>query len=270
MNKIAILIINHETPAETQKLVNHLHCDKTKFDLTLVENSTFHCVEFPDIKNNFNKGFDQTVIDWLKDNKDENYLGYWTLNSDCLLEEVDYVSEICKFLEDKRIGLLSTLVHEKVAPGWGDHTPLQHPQNIDTGYPSEIGYIDFQSAIISKTLLDNFKIDNNLVYYLGGLDMDFNLACEKNGLKKILIPHLKLEHLGAQSYREEDGSLIIMRKDEIVAKEELEHIKKWHLDGIVSNGGQLMGYGINKRYGCQLALEKTRMLQVTTKKYDGE
>ena len=44
MNKIAILIINHETPEETQKLVDNInnYFISDNFDLTVVDNSQWY------------------------------------------------------------------------------------------------------------------------------------------------------------------------------------------------------------------------------------
>ena len=89
-------------------------------------------------------------------------------------------------------GLLSTLIHEPKAPGWGDSSPLQNPQNIKSDTDNIIGYIDFQSAIISRSLLNSFPFNNDLVYFLGGLDVDFNLCCETLGLLKVLTQELEL------------------------------------------------------------------------------
>ncbi len=269
MNKIAILIINHETPEETQRLVDNInnYFISDNFDLTVVDNSQWYPMAVSDIKNNYNKGFDQVVIDWLKENKSKDYLGYWTLNSDCILKPKDYTETIINYLQDDRIGLLSTVVHEPKAPGWGDSSPLQNPQNIKSDTDSIIGYIDFQSAIISRSLLNSFPFNNDLVYFLGGLDIDFNLCCETLGLLKVLTQELELIHLGAQSYREPDGSLVTMKVDEHVDKDEYEHMKRLHLTDFIASGDQLMAYGIQKRYNVELASERMRMIDVIAKEY---
>ena len=272
MEKIAILIINHETPEQTQKLADHIftYFDKNNYDLTLVDNSRWFPLDTADIKNTYNKGFDQVVIEWLKEKRSKNYAGYWTLNSDCLLTEVDYAKELLKYLRpESTVGLLSTLVHER--KGWGNDDPLQNPQNIKHNTPQEIGYVDFQSAIISKNLLDKFIFNNDLVYYLGGLDMDFNICCENNGYKKVLLPHLELTHLGAQSYREADGTLITERVDQIVKEDELKHISRLHLEDSISTGNGLMEYGIRKRYNLDIFIERSRMVQTPAISYkEGE
>ena len=270
MYKIAILIINHETPTQTQELVNHItsHMCPGSYDLTVVDNSKWFPLSTADIKNSRNEGFDQVVINWLKTNRDKNYLGYWTLNSDCILKDVDYTSEIIKYLnKDSNIGLLSTLIHEKKAPGWGDDSPLQNPQNIHPGVVSEIGYIDFQSAIISRNLLNKFAFNNDLVYYLGGLDMDFNLCCEKWGYKKVILPHLEMTHLGAQSYREQNGDLVTMKIDMTVEEDQRTHIKRFHLEDEVRSGNSLMAYGIRKRYDLDIIIERNRMINLQTRQY---
>jgi GT2 family glycosyltransferase len=261
MDKLSILIINHETPEGTSKLIKHIrkYFNPQNYDLTVVDNSTWFPLEESDIQNTYNKGFDQVVIDWLKNKRKEKYIGYWTLNSDCLLKPIDYTSELLKYLkEDHNIGLLSTLVNE--TKGWGNTEPLAHPQNIRTNTPAQIGYIDFQSAIISHNLLNKFLFNNDLVYYLGGLDMDFNLCCEKWGYLKVLLPHLEITHLGAQSYREKNGDLIYERIDATVDKEQEEHISKLHLEDTIKSGNGLMEYGIQKRYGVDIFVERSRMV----------
>jgi hypothetical protein len=267
VDKIAILIINHETPEETQKLVDNInnYFIADNFDLTVVDNSVWYPMPNANIKNTRNRGFDQVVIDWLKENKSKEYLGYWTLNSDCIIKPQDYTESIINYLKDHKIGLLSTLIHEP--RGWGDSSPLQNPQNIKSDHNTTIGYIDFQSAIISRGLLNVFKFDNDLVYFLWGLDIDFNLCCEKYNLLKVLIQDLELMHLGAQSYREPDGSLITMKLDEVVDDEEQEHIKRLHLNSFVKDGGQLMTYGIKKRYGLDLGSERQRMQGIPQEEY---
>ena len=268
MDKIAILIINHETPDQVNALKNHIetHFISDNYDLTIVDNSKWFPFEDADIKNSFNRGFDQVVIDWLKHNKPRNYAGYWTLNSDCLLKPMDYTEDIIKYLNgDSQIGMVSTLIHE--TKGWGNTDALQHPQNIKTEMPAKIGYIDFQSAIISRSLLQEFIFDNNLVYYLGGLDMDFNMLADSKGMFKILLPHLEIIHLGAQSYREPTGELITERVDEIVKQDELNHIDRFHLSEIASSGTLLMEYGFKQRYGMDIFVERSRMIQTPTTPY---
>lgn len=75
--KLAILIINHETPEETKELIKHIHTYfiPDNFDLTVADNSKWYTLETADIHNPHNPGFDQTVIKWLKDVKG-NYAGY--------------------------------------------------------------------------------------------------------------------------------------------------------------------------------------------------
>ena len=129
MDKLAILIINHETPVETQRLIDHINkFFHDKYDLTIVDNSKWFKLDTAHIKNSKNMGFDQVVLKWLKDVRGK-YVGYWVLNSDCILNPVDYIQTIVEYLStDPNIGLLSTLVHEK--KGWGDTSDLQNPQNI--------------------------------------------------------------------------------------------------------------------------------------------
>ena len=272
MDKIAILIINHETPEETQRLITTIqtHFNPDNFDLTVVDNSLWYPLEQADISHSYNKGFDQVVIDWLKESKSKDYLGYWTLNSDCILKPKDYTETIIKYLQDTRIGLISTVVHEPKAPGWGDTSPLQNPQNLKRETDAKVGYIDFQSAIISRGLLNSFPFDNDLVYFLGGLDVDFNLCCEQYNLFKVVINELELIHLGAQSYREPDGQLVKMKRDEYVHKDEYEHMKKLHLTDFIISGDQLMAYGIKKRYNLDLASERMRMIDTVESVYKND
>ena len=85
-NKIAILIINYEQPKLVENLVNQIKFfNNNLYDLTIIDNSINDVYKNANIINNKNLGYDQVVSRWLQEKSTENYLGYWLLNSDCIL-----------------------------------------------------------------------------------------------------------------------------------------------------------------------------------------
>ena len=117
--------------------------------------------------------------------------------------------------------------------------------------------MDLQSAIISDTLLMNFKMDEHLVYFLGGLDLDLNICADRHNMKKVLIPELNLFHKGGQSYINKDGTFNDTPYDNTVWQDTQNFIKT--LGNITEDDGRpievntrLMAYGIRKRYGLNM------------------
>lgn len=100
--------------------------------------------------------------------------------------------------------------------------------------------------------------------------MDFNVTCEKYNMKKVLEPKLSLKHLGAQSYRNPDGSLVVMRTDLEVQKDLHTHISGIHLYDIIKEGytsDELIYIGLKKRHSVNFYEEKRKMLKTPSKRY---
>lgn len=241
MNKLAILIINYETP----ELVKNLHQTINKnfkfdnYDLTIIDNSKEKKYEEANIYNSENLGFDQVVIKWLLEKRKNNYAGYWLINSDIILEKKDYTEKILSFLKDTTIGLLSTRINENAALK-KYNLPLK-PQNLILDYNAKIEYMDFQCTVISNKLAQLFINDSNTNYFFAGLDIDFNLLCENKKLKKILIKDLIVKHLGNTSPSD----------DEAFKK----YKKKKNLDKNLQNF-ELISKCIQARYGIKNIINK--------------
>lgn len=180
LNKIAILLITYKTHEFTKKLVNQIEqYDSSLYDLYTHDNSVN------------NKGFDQTVINWLNTHKG-NYKGYWVLNNDTQLNlEQNYFEKFLEYLNnDEEIALLSTHVH--------DLSPVKIAQNQEYGEPRLVKYIDFMHAVISNSFLEkiNFK---NADYFFGGLDFDLSYTASKLNMKLLVDYRYSLTHFAGQS-----------------------------------------------------------------------
>lgn len=195
VNKIAILIINYYTPEYVEALYEQIQTlfDKSLYDISIVDNS---CKEkrtpIATKINDINLGFDQTVIQWLSDVGKLQYAGYWVLNSDCIIKtNTDFVKNYLELLNnDDTIGLIGTRVVQRA-------TGI--PQVIaPEGVVSTAGYIDFQSAIISHSLLSKVSFEGSF-YFHGGLDLDFNIFCTQFGLKMLVDGRGTIEHEGCAS-----------------------------------------------------------------------
>jgi len=176
--KLAVLIVNYETPEYVEKLVNQFSVfNKDSYDLFIVDNSVLHQTPLATKTNDINIGFDQTVLAWLKEVKDKEYIGYWLLNTDCELDvHENYVDRYKLLLEnDINIGLIGSRV---VVDGNFGNIPQY---NAPAGAVSKVGYVDFQSTVISKELLNKFPFEGS-DYFHGGLDFDFNLKSHEMGM----------------------------------------------------------------------------------------
>lgn len=120
MMKLAVLIINYETPDYIDRLRKQFAVmDQSRFDLSIIDNSINNKTPYATKTNVTNNGFDQTVLQWLQDNKDKPYCGYWLLNSDCEINVDEQIIEKYQLLlnYDSTIGLLGSRVIIKNDPG---------------------------------------------------------------------------------------------------------------------------------------------------------
>jgi GT2 family glycosyltransferase len=106
---------------------------------------------------------------------------------------VDYVENFLQALADyPDVGLISC------------YTPMRKrgfytPQHNKISEDMECHYLDFQNCIISKKALDTFNFNDSEIYFHGGLDFDFNLHCQQEGLRLLLRSNLKAVHEGGIS-----------------------------------------------------------------------
>lgn len=224
LNKLAILIITYKTHDLTEKLVNQLNSyDTNLFDLTVFDNS------------DFNMGFDQAVIKWLKEQKEKDYAGYWLINNDISLDlNQDYLNKFLEYIKyDNELGIISTKVI--------DTQPYGMPQKLDLTEPMLVKYIDFQSTVLTKYFIDKFNFDN-ADYFFGGLDFDSCIFADKNNLKMLIDYRYSVNHKYHKSFEQNEPL------------EDLKHhINKYNLDIDVNQGFSVLnGYVITanliKRY----------------------
>lgn len=201
MDKLAILIVNYETPELVENLVDHIHTyfPKHNYDLTVIDNSLINKYEKADVFMGKNAGFDPVVMSWLANKREEEYAGYWLICSDIKLEPYDYTETFLRYLRhDKTIGLMSPILHEE-----RHYEGPRFPQNKNYGYDADLDYIDLPCTVISHELAAAFEINDEAYYFLGGLDLDFNYLASMHSLKKIQINSLEAGHVGTVSYRQE-------------------------------------------------------------------
>jgi glycosyltransferase involved in cell wall biosynthesis len=198
INKLAILLITYNTHELTEKLVKQLnYFDNDLFDLTVIDNT----------KNN--KGFDQTVSEWIKDSPE--YLGYWLLNNDCSLNVADnYIEKFIDYIEaDDTLGIISTKVE--------DEQKYFMPQKADLAGTQLVKYIDFQNAVLTHNFVKQY--DFTTPYFFGGLDFDACTFAQENNFRLIIDYSLTVKHYYHKSFE---------------AKEPLEdlknHIKRFNLN----------------------------------------
>jgi glycosyltransferase involved in cell wall biosynthesis len=175
-NKIAILIINYKTDEFTNKLVNQLKFyDNNLYDLTVIDNSEV------------NRGYDQTVVEWLKKERVKDYAGYWLLNNDIVLDlESDYLNKFLEYIKsDEEIAMISTKVV--------DEQPYMMPQKLNYSEPHLVKYTDFQSVILTNTFVHKLNLEN-INYFFGGLDFDFSIFANKLNLKILIDYRYAIHH----------------------------------------------------------------------------
>jgi glycosyltransferase involved in cell wall biosynthesis len=224
LNKIAILIITYNTQDLTQKLVNQINIyNKNLFDLTIIDNSEK------------NIGFDQAVISWLKEKKSLDYAGYWLLNNDISIDiNKNYIEKFLEYINyDSEIGLISTKVI--------DTQPYGMPQKLDNSVPMLTKYVDFQSAVLTRTFVNNFTFDNT-DYFFGGLDFDACIFANNNNMKILIDYRYSVNHKYHQSFID-GGPIEDMKK----------HLNKFSIDidstlDFDSINSQLMTKTLIKRY----------------------
>lgn len=186
LNKIAILIITYNTHELTEKLVNQLkYYNSDLYDLTVIDNSV----------NNY--GFDQTVIKWLEENKKNNYLGYWLINNDIELDiNFNYLEKFIEYINlDDTIGIISTKIT--------DDLPYIIPQKFNYDKPMLVNYVDFQSSVITKHLINKLNF-NEANYFFGGLDLDICINALKNNLKILIDYRFSVYHKFHQSFNKKE------------------------------------------------------------------
>lgn len=189
LNKIAILIITYKTYELTEKLVRQLKTyDENLYDLTIIDNS------------NNNIGFDQAVIKWLEEKRKENYAGYWLINNDIELDlSKDYLSKFLEYIEyDDKLGLISTKIT--------DDQPYGMPQKLNYSVPMLAKYVDFQSTVITRYLINNLDL-TDADYFFGGLDLDISITALKHNFKILIDYRFSVHHKYHQSFNEKEPLL---------------------------------------------------------------
>jgi len=186
LNKIAILIITYKTYELTEKLVNQLnYYNSDLYNLTIVDNS----------ENNL--GFDQTVIKWINEKKSEDYLGYWVINNDIELDlNQNYLQKFIEYIKlDDNIGLISTKIT--------DELPYIIPQKFNFSVPMLVKYVDFQSSVITRHLINKLDFDNAF-YFFGGLDLDVTTCALENNLDIVIDYRYTVHHKFHQSFNKKE------------------------------------------------------------------
>jgi len=194
-DKLAVIIVNYNTKASMDQLVESFNAMKQdRFDLYIIENGSRHGQRIENAHTTYetNLGWDQATIRFLKDFKHKKkYAGYWMLNSDIVLDpNTNYINNFLKHLSNNRnAGLISTFIEDVIPRS-------DVPQNQNYGFVSKIGYVDFQSAVLSQPLLDKMTFTNTEAYFHGGLDVDINMVGTQNGFEFILDNTMSAHHLG--------------------------------------------------------------------------
>jgi glycosyltransferase involved in cell wall biosynthesis/GT2 family glycosyltransferase len=231
MKKLAVVIVNYETPELIEKLVQQFSVlDQTLFDLYIIDNSKKYISKYATIRHSINVGFDQAIAAWLNENKHLGYLGYWILNSDITLDlKFDYLRNFINLLEhDNTIGLLSTKVICK--------KPYKIAQEMVPDNDVWIAkYVDFQSTVLSRQLLQKLNI-GSIPYFHGGLDLEINLKAEELGMRVVIDARSTVTHEGQVSWNALDANVTIndhmsrlgiqyTGKDDAVSKNEFLVVK---------------------------------------------
>jgi hypothetical protein len=207
MNKLAVVIINYETPELVEELVKQFSTmDQTLFDLDIIDNSTIHKTSHATIRNETNIGFDQALKKWLLSKKDAGYIGYWVVNTDITLDiNQSYLQNFLNLLSnDSSIGLISTKI---VCPKL-----YGIPQEIaPDGHVWKAGYVDLQSTVISAELVKKFDF-SYVPYFHGGLDLEFNIFAAKHAMNILIDTRLSVKHTcGVSLERMPEGELENLR-----------------------------------------------------------
>jgi len=195
-NKIAILVINYETPELTKNLMNQIKTfDESKFDLTIWDNSSSNKMTEATELSTRNLGFDQTVLKWLSCKED--YAGYWLLNSDCVLDlQYNYLDKFLNLINHAdNIGIVTTKVNDTL-------NGFISPQRITQKGIFLTRYSDLQSAVLSNSFVKAFLKGlkgKKLNYFHGGLDLDFALFAERENFLILVDSTMEINHLVGKS-----------------------------------------------------------------------
>lgn len=240
LNKIAILIITYKTYELTERLKRQLKSyDENLSDLTIIDNS------------DNNLGFDQAVIQWLKEKRTEDYAGYWLINNDIDLDlEQDYLNKFLEYIEyDNELGLISTKII--------DEQPYGMPQKLNHSIPMLAKYVDFQSTVLTRYLVNQLDFDG-ADYFFGGLDLDVSITANKLNLKILIDYRYSIHHKYHQSFNEKEP-LIDLRNH--IARHTIKLDPNFEFEDL---NGFLITYCLIKRHPELLNRPQTTPLEKCT------
>lgn len=192
--------LNHNLPDLTDNLINQLKNDPlfTECELMVVDNgskephakSTTHTLE-----NNifFGGGFNVVLDYFLSTNHDYLYF----LNNDLIFHGFSFLSRSLNEAQQSNAGVYSPSIinagmnqcHWKQMWNWGKEL-------------REVKWIDFQSPLIRRDVLENIKQYPQELIYGWGLDFYTGIITENNNIKTIVSDTNTICHLGSQTFKQ--------------------------------------------------------------------
>ena len=269
-DQIKTYIINPYDSIHAENLFKELiHINKDKvLDIELLYNGFGEHYNFMGSHiDNF--GYDGTIGKLLDYHKNDDYAGVWVMNADLKLKnfsENTFKTLRTTMKQDSNVGIMTPDIID-------DYLHYTGPAYTVPNFSKE-KYIDFQSPIFTRSLINKYKDKlDTFIYILGGSDLDFGWFMHQNNMYGVVYKTAVFDHLHSDIHNrgvyEEQLSKIY--KENIDKYSLFEHDTNINLFKDYNNhyvGGALrLSYG--QRYVSDLPIEdvwrRTRGFLMTAK-----